>query len=68
MKTIFRTFIIAGAVIAATGCGNTGKKAEEQPVAAVETAPTVSVIQVSKRDVPQEATYTSTVRAQPSDM
>lgn len=61
MKTIFRTFIIAGAVIAATGCGNTGKKAEEQPVAAVETAPTVSVIQVSKREVPQEATYTSTV-------
>lgn len=62
MKTIFRTFIIAGAVIAATGCGNTGKKAEEQPVTAVETAPTVSVIQVSKRDVPQEATYTSTVQ------
>ena len=62
MKTIFRTFIIAGAVIAAAGCGNTGNKAAQQPVVVEVTAPTVSVIQVSKRDVPQEATYTSTVQ------
>ena len=64
MKTIFRTMLVAGAVIVAAGCGNNGKKAEEQqPVAVVETAPSVSVVTVSTREVPQLATYTSTVQA-----
>ena len=62
MKTIFRTMLIAGAVVMAAGCGSNTKKAEAQPEAVVETAPTVAVVQVSKRDVPQIATYTSTVQ------
>ena len=62
MKTIFRTMLIAGAVVMAAGCGSNTKKAEAQPEAVVETAPTVSVVQVSKREVPQIATYTSTVQ------
>ena len=64
MKTIFRTMLIAGAVVLAAGCGsNNAKKAEAQPEAVVETAPSVAVAQVTKRDVPQDATYTSTVQA-----
>jgi RND family efflux transporter MFP subunit len=62
MKTIFRTMLIAGAVVMAAGCGSNTKKAEAQPEAVVETTPTVSVVQVSKREVPQIATYTSTVQ------
>lgn len=62
MKTIFRTMIIAGAVMMAAGCGNSSKKAVAQPEAVVETAPTVSVVQVTTREVPQLATYTSTVQ------
>ena len=64
MKTIFRTMLVAGAVIVAAGCGNNGKKVEEQqPAVVVETAPSVSVVTVSTREVPQLATYTSTVQA-----
>ena len=64
MKTIFRTMLVAGAVIVAAGCGNNGKKVEEQqPAAVVETTPSVSVVTVSTREVPQLATYTSTVQA-----
>ncbi|MBQ8422201.1 MAG: efflux RND transporter periplasmic adaptor subunit [Bacteroidales bacterium] len=63
MKTIFRTMLIAGAVVMAAGCGNSGNKAAEQTVAAVEEAPSVSVEQVTVREVPQNATYTSTVQA-----
>ena len=62
MKTIFRTMLIAGAVVMAAGCGSNTKKAEAQPEAVVEAVPTVSVAQVSKREVPQVATYTSTVQ------
>ena len=62
MKTIFRTMLIAGAVVMAAGCGSNTKKAEAQPEAVVEAAPTVAVVQVSKREVPQIATYTSTVQ------
>ena len=54
--------LIAGAVVMAAGCGSNTKKAEAQPEAVVETVPTVSVVQVSKREVPQIATYTSTVQ------
>ena len=62
MKTIFRTMLIAGVVVMTAGCGSSTKKAETQPEAVVEAAPTVAVVQVSKREVPQIATYTSTVQ------
>ena len=62
MKTIFRTMLIAGVVVMTAGCGSNTKKAEAQPQAVVEAAPTVAVVQVSKREVPQIATYTSTVQ------
>ena len=61
MKTIIRTFIIAGAVALAASCGNNEKKTE---TAAVEVAaPSVAVTKVFVREVPQMATYTSTVQA-----
>jgi RND family efflux transporter MFP subunit len=64
MKTILWIMLIAGAVVLAAGCGsNNAKKADAQPEAVVETAPSVAVAQVTKRDVPQDATYTSTVQA-----
>ena len=62
MKTIFRTMFIAGAVMMAASCGTAGKKQNEVTVA-VEEDPTVAVQQVSVREVPQTATYTSTVQA-----
>ena len=62
MKTIFRTMMVAAAVLAAAGCGNKTKdKVEEQTVAA-EVAPSVTVQQVFVKEVPQEATYTSTIQ------
>ena len=52
---------VAAAVVLAVSCGNSkGNKAE---VAVVETDPTVAVIQVSVREVPQDETYTSTIQA-----
>ncbi len=63
MKTIFRTMLVASAVIMAAGCGNTGSKNAEQAAAVEETIPSVTVAQVSVREVPQEATYTSTIQA-----
>ena len=63
MKTIFRTFIIAGAVVLAASCGNNGKKTETDPAVVEEVAPSVAVAQVFEREVPQMATYTSTVQA-----
>ena len=63
MKTIFRTFIIAGAVVLAASCGNNGKKTETAPAVVEEVAPSVAVAQVFEREVPQMATYTSTVQA-----
>ena len=61
MKTIIRTFIIAGAVVLAASCGNNEKKTE---TAIVEVAaPSVAVTKVFVREVPQMATYTSTVQA-----
>ena len=62
MKTIFRIMPIAVAVFLAAGCGNTKNKAVEETVVE-EVVPTVSVTQVSIREVPQEATYTSTIQA-----
>ena len=62
MKTIFRTAIIASAVILAAGCGNNSTK-ETAPQQVAEVVPTVAVVTVSSREVPQTATYTSTVQA-----
>ena len=64
MKTIFRSALAALAVIMAASCGNTSSKGPQQAANAVEdVAPTVSVEQVSVREVPQLSTYTSTVQA-----
>ncbi len=60
MKTIFRTMFLAGALVMAAGCGNSGKKTEQ--VAVVDDTPAVSVVQVGVQDVPQDVTYTSTVQ------
>ncbi len=62
MKTIFSTMLVASAVLLATGCGNTGSKTAET-AAAEEVIPSVTVEQVTVREVPQEATYTSTIQA-----
>ena len=61
MKTIFRTIVAAAAVMAAVSCGNTTDKSAQQTVAVAD--PSVAVEQVSVREVPQLATYTSTVQA-----
>ena len=50
---------IAGAAIAAVACGNS----ETQTNAVVDTTPAVAVEQVTRRDVPQEVVYTTTVQA-----
>ena len=62
MKTIFRTMFLAGAVVMAAGCGNNEKKETVQAVVE-DVAPSVAVEQVYVREVPQMATYTSTVQA-----
>ena len=59
MKTIFRMMCIAGAVVATVACSN--KKADSKKNAAV--TPTVAVEQVTRRDVPQEAVYSTTVQS-----
>ena len=46
----------------AASCGNKGKNQETAQVAVAEELPGVSVAQVFVQDVPQEATYTSTVQ------
>ena len=60
MKTIFRTAIIASAAVLAVACGSKSTKNDVAQVA--EVAPTVSVVEVSTRLVPQTAVYTSTVQ------
>lgn len=62
MKTIIRTMFIAGAAVLAAGCGS-NKGVQQAVVEVAEVTPTVAVAQVSKREVPQLATYTSTVQA-----
>ena len=62
MKTIFRTMVIAGAVVIAASCGSKAGKTAEK-AAPVEMTPTVSVVKVFSREVPQDAVYTSTVQA-----
>ena len=61
MKTIFRTMFLAGALVMAVSCGNSGKQTEQ--VAVVDETPSVSVVQVGVQNVPQDVTYTSTVQA-----
>ena len=60
MKTIIRSMFIAGAVVMAAGCGSKG--AQQTAVEVVDTTPVVAVTKVSVREVPQDATYTSTVQ------
>lgn len=62
MNTTIRTMFVAAAFLAVAGCGNSGKQAE-QTVQTVEEIPSVSVAKVTVREVPQTATYTSTVQA-----
>jgi RND family efflux transporter MFP subunit len=62
MKNTFRTMFIAAAAVMAAGCGNTSSKQAVQDAPA-EVIPSVAVEQVFVQDVPQEATYTSTVQA-----
>jgi multidrug efflux pump subunit AcrA (membrane-fusion protein) len=64
MKTIFRSAFAALAVLMAASCGkNASKGVQQAEVAMADEAPTVSVEQVSVREVPQLSTYTSTVQA-----
>lgn len=58
MKQTIRTVLLAGLSVFAAGCGRQSDKAV---VAAVEEAPSVSVITVEKKDVPQTGIYTSIV-------
>ena len=58
MKTIFRLTVAAVAAVMAVSCGN---NAGNEQAVNVNEAPSVSVEQVSVREVPQLATYTSTV-------
>ena len=62
MKTIFRTMCAAMAVVAAVSCGNSASKNAQQTETVMED-PTVAVEQVFVKEVPQLATYTSTVQA-----
>ena len=62
MKTIFRTMCAAMAVLAAVSCGNSASKNAQQTETVMED-PTVAVEQVFVKEVPQLATYTSTVQA-----
>ena len=61
MKTLFKTIVIAGAVIMAAGCGSSDNQNQQNK--AVDTTPTVAVEQVTRRDVPQEVVYSTTVQA-----
>ena len=63
MKTIFRTIIVAGAIILAASCGNKAKKTDATVTPAEEVAPSVAVAKVTMREVPQLSTYTSTVQS-----
>lgn len=63
MKTIFTTMCLAAALVAAVSCGNGSKKVAGTTEAAVDMTPVVSVEKVFVREVPQTATYTSTVQA-----
>lgn len=62
MKTIFKTTFVAVAAALAVACGSNADKAKETAsTVVVEEDPIVTVTQVTAQDVPQTATYTSTV-------
>lgn len=63
MKTIFKTIIIASALAMAVSCGNVADKKTAAEQTEVEMLPSVSVAEVHVQEVPQLATYTSTVQA-----
>lgn len=58
MKRTIQTLFLTGLAVCAVGCG---QSAEKNAVAVVEETPSVSVVTVSEKDVPQTAVYTSTV-------
>ncbi len=60
MKTIFRAAIIASTAVLAAACGSKTTQSEAPQV--TDFTPTVSVVEVSVREVPQTAVYTSTVQ------
>lgn len=60
MKTIFKMMCIAGAVCLTAGCGSNTQT--QNNTSATEVIPTVAVEQVTRRDVPQEVVYSSTVQ------
>ena len=62
MKTIFRSTVAALVVVLSASCGNNASKGAQQTEVLADVSPTVSVEQVSVREVPQTATYTSTVQ------
>ena len=62
MKAIFKTLFSAAALVVAVGCGN-NQEQQSNPQANQTEDPSVSVQQVFVQDVPQDATYTSTVQA-----
>ncbi len=62
MKTVFRSMLVAAAAVMVAGCGGKGSKAAQETTAK-EVIPTVAVTKVSVREVPQEATYTTTIQA-----
>ena len=57
-----KSLTFVAALVAAVACGNQG--ANNQPVAAAETIPSVEVTVAQARDVPQDNTYASTVQAE----
>ena len=62
MKAIFKTMSIAAVVIMTAGCGNNQGKQTVKAAAVAEELPSVAVQQVFVKEVPQEATYTSTIQ------
>jgi RND family efflux transporter MFP subunit len=62
MKTLFKSMVIVGAVVMASACGGNNNQAQNEK-AVVDTTPTVAVEQVTRRDVPQEVVYSTTVQA-----
>ena len=62
MKTLFKSMVIAGVVVMTAACGASDKQAKSNKKGAAVT-PTVAVAQVTRRDVPQEVVYTTTVQA-----
>ena len=63
MKTIFGTMSAVAIILMVAGCGNSTQKQTEQTAEVAEVCPSVSVQQVVKQNVVQDATYTSTVQA-----